>query len=281
MRVDPLSWARAVHSGTLKFEFRGIQRWHDQAQRNPFNKWPAVVRMLISDEQYMDGLRQAEVDYKVKSGEWDEDWETFCRNEVHDHLCCPNGSDEEKAQYERRFEKLFRDPNAKEKWADDGVDFDDLADQVKNDFDAPESIMYFLKEYPIESVAGPFGMWRDIDDVVGFCPDCDEPLTKEHVGRVDTLEKGNDTVQRHRFGSARCDCGDHQHLNCLFDRSRNFREVFKCCHCGKIDALDSLEGTFEERWQKPFHWPPGAMYPPNRGFAGQHLALPEERPAEE
>jgi len=282
-RLDRLGWAKAILHGNT-WSFKGISRINPRkgiVHTNPRIKKSehnVLTRSMLACEAFMDAQQNQEIKYIMNSIEHAADWKEFVRDHIHDSYKCPHGTKEQRRAYGTAFRKYIKDEQKKWEWASNLTEWDWVAENIIETTNDLEGIAHWLKEHPVEEVYQfSHEKWIDISDVLVFCPECDEPMEKRNV----LIEMPTGGISKHVYGSEDgdyCfDCKDHSDLGdmlCFFDLMGSPRKRCYCPNCGHIAALDSLEGSFIERNHCPPDWPPGAPYPPRRGFLGEPMDVP-------
>ncbi len=267
MRCDSLAWARAVRLGAHRYAFRGLKPDLGNGMASVYMKMDPVVRQLVSCEKYMDDLRQAEVD-QYMSADWDDEWRSNCE------AFLPRLWKEAKKVYTARVNKLFNNSSARFNWADDRVEFDQMVEYVEEMVSNNDVFADFLRKHPVVAIYhDAMETWIDIDEILGFCPDCNTVLL-----RADMQKPAIDvTLHPYAPASVECPCPHPDlpgHMICAYDTASRLRDVVVCRDCDFADAIDSLEQPWEDRYDRPLTWPPCAPYPPRRDFAGGPLDVP-------
>jgi hypothetical protein len=233
------------------------------------HKDPLPMQIVLADESFMDSLHRTEAQYVATSDDFKDEWEEYVKRLKHREGCCPHGPEEEREAYERVVTVMTNCEDKRLEWASEYVDHDWVQNSVSHFFEDEESLFYFVKDHPVDSVWQKYqSVWMDLDDVCGYCPSCDEPLSEEERWKP----KEGDA---HPFaeGCGICDSGFSQ---CLFNANSNPRDVYECNSCSWSDATQDIEGdeTFISKHGRPFNWPPGAPYPPRRSFSGFPMDVP-------
>lgn len=253
-RVDRLTWAYAILNDELWWTYAGVSdpdydTLRYRGRQPTRNKLAAT---LLGSEQYMENLFEAELDYQVKDGVYDDEWEDHCRDVAHREGRCPHASEKEKAQYETFFKDILENENRREEWYRRRMndDWDWLQDHVLNTASDVYGILHHLKEHPVD---GCLAVWNNekfamytLDEIVGYCPECNQPATEEHIRPIAPPYPTNED-------------GEAQFLYPTLD----------CKCCGAETPLDDEE--FLRTHKRPFEWPPGAPWPPRRGFLGEPM----------
>ena len=272
-------WAKAIMADKLLWGFKGIQRLSPQEDR--LRKHNCLTASLLASQAYLDDLQSQEVDDIVSDSDYDREWRNHVKWAIHRGDRCPHGSREERHAFGAAFRKMIKDDSKKRDWAYERVDYEWIKDQILNMTEQDvEGIEYFLEKHPVDEVwQASTNRWLDLDDVKAFCPDCDEPVDAVMDGFPDGLESHQYYGRLSRGGSTACAlCTEHselgEHMACLFDYRGKPRRRFRCPSCSYTDALDSIEGSFLVRYGRPSDWPPGAPYPPRRGFLGEPMDVP-------
>lgn len=244
VRIDLLSWAIAVHKDILWWCFEGIQHpSSDLFRRHRGKNINKIAETLCSDCHYMDDLATQEVDYCLTDDCYRDEWEEHVKSRVHTDSRCPHSpSKKEREAYTEELKKMREDEDAKRKWLWRTMfEWDLIRDQVENMVADEEGIMYFLKEHPVSGAMIDRGgeyAFRALDDIVGYCPECGSPATKDDIGP-----------------------------------GKELWLEFQCDSCGAIMDIDdpALGG---KDCKRPFDWPPGAPFPPRQGFDGTPFDVP-------
>ncbi len=270
-RLDRWGWARAVLAEKAYFGLKGIARpsMQDfvQARRRREEHVPWVEFILTSDERYVEDLQLKEAEYMCKSTDYQEDWEEHVKHAVHGEGHCPHSENEEEREaYEKAYARLLNDENKKWQWAWERIDWDWTREQIEFMVDCVEGVWHLLLEHPVEEVyQASSESWLDIEDVVAFCPGCCEPMTASDAQKVSSKTPHPFTEEDHEcFDGPNGFEGDV----CFFDDHAMPRTYFECPSCGASDFWDSRLD------KKPPNWPPGAPWPPRRGFAGEPMDVP-------
>lgn len=258
-RCDRLAWARAILSDKHWWCYRGITkpetstiRWHNNKRvpSTPKNKAAATI---CDDTSYMEYLAGQEVKYQVEDDVYGDEWEEHVRDATHRDGCCPNSKDpQERKEYKERFKKRLDDADAKHQWLWDRLDWDVLRDWTVQECERWEFFQEFLGKHPVYGLITTYDEHRfiELEDVVGFCPKCDNPGTKEDL----SYSNGGDSLYDHLW-------------------------MFCCPACREKFVVDECEeDRFIEEHGHPFNWPPGAPYPPRRGFLGEPMEAPPWEP---
>jgi hypothetical protein len=270
MRCDSLAWARAVRLGKHLYGFKGLNNDLGNGLGAVYLKLDPVTRQLISNEKYMETLYEAEVGIYM-SDDWAADWREVCEQQN------PRLWKEKKKDYTKRVDDKFNDASARYRWASDRVDFSEMVDWVQSMVTDNTSFAHFLREHPVDSIYSEnLESWMSIDDIVGFCPSCDNILTEEDVAPI-AVDEDKKHVYASQLISCFCEGDLADKMWCNFDHDLRPRVVVDC-GCGFIGAMDDIEGTWTERFGKPIDWPPNAPYPPRRGFAGDPMDVPFYEP---
>jgi hypothetical protein len=271
MRVDRRCWARAVHQDMSWWGFKGIHKPSGHVLRHFDASKSVHAQIVLADEHYMETLNYEEAKYIAASVDWAEDWHAYAERRLHRAECCPHGSPEEQQAFADALQRMLTNEDERFTWACEVVDGNWTRDTVEHHFQDEESIFYFLKEHPVDSVwLKERQEWQSLDNVIGFCPSCNEPLLEINLWNLAG-------VSRHAF-NPECDVDVcvNSHARCLFDERRVPRAVFECAGCLWVDATEDVEGdeTFLSKHGRPFNWPPGAPYPPRRSFSGYPMDVP-------
>jgi hypothetical protein len=272
-------WAKAIQADKLLWGFKGIQ--HLSPKEDRLRKYNCLTASLLASQSYLDDLQNDEVDYIIHDADYDREWRDHVKWAIHRGDRCPHGSREERHAYGAAFRKTIKDESEKRNWAYVRVDYEWIKELVLGMTEQDvEGIEIFLKKHPVEEVwQASTGRWVDLTDVVVFCPECDEPI--EDIEQDYPAELGS-----HRYGGqlslsgfvACALCAEHpelgEHMACLFNHRGEPRKRFRCPSCSHTGALDAIEGSFLVRYGRPPDWPPGAPYPPRRGFLGEPMDVP-------
>lgn len=234
-------------------------------------KEPLPLQIVLADESFMDDLHRIEAKYVATSSDYQDEWEEYVKRLKHREGCCPHGTEEEREAYERIVASMTNCEDKRLAWASEYVDHDWVRNSVSCFFEDEESIFYFIKDHTVDSVWQKYHLiWVDLDDVCGYCPSCDEPLSEEErwkpkEGDVHPFDKD--------CGREVCNSGLSL---CLFNANGNPRGVYVCDSCNWSDVTQDIDGdeTFISKNGRPFNWPPGAPYPPRRSFSGYPMDVP-------
>ena len=258
LRVDLLAWVWAVMSDNLWWSFEGIDRpksdtllWYSRVHQQPRNKIRRgeprsyLAATLLQDEDFLNDWAEQEVDYWIKDGCYDDEWEAHVTRVVHKDGLCPNSADpEERKEYEEAFQKLLKDEDDKRQWLNEHIfEWSDIHETINEACDYDGYVADFLKKHPVNGVARGYGdnyEYFKLEDIVGYTACCGLPVTRED------LHLSEETDERH---------------------SGTFVQCPNCC---EEECVDDLEG-FVFTHGRPFDWPPGAPYPPRRHFDGTPL----------
>lgn len=275
MRIDRRCWARAINTGTCTWGFKGIAKPSPRAMQSlirdlHLHKTSLHVLIVLMDEWFMEGLHHNEVKYVATSDDYRDAWEEHVKQLKHREGCCPHGPEDERKEYERVVTTVTNDADKRYAWAGEYVDTDQMKECVSWLFDGEESLFYFVKDHPVDSVWDRHSAeWLNLDDVRGYCPSCYEPLSDEDRAVYET-EKA------HVFNPDCRECGWNAYSRCLYDADGKLRETFECACCNWSDATRDIDGdrSFVSKHGRPFNWPPGAPYPPRRSFSGSPMDVP-------
>lgn len=227
-RIDVACWARAVMNAETRWTFHGIRKNYQVPRGTRYPRGCSyLTESLLSDESYMNHLVEDEIDSLMLEDCYKEDWEEHCRYIAHREGQCPHIFKEQKP-YEAAYSKLHDDESAKRQWISEfRFSWDDVTSRLEDDTKDPDWVEWFLKDHPVDGCY--FGEdWYAIDDIVGFCPNCDAPQTGEMTP-----------------------------------------PVWRCHSCEYANIYE-----VSRSYNRPCYWPPGAPYPPYRGFDGAGLDSP-------
>lgn len=183
---------------------------------------------LASDEKFMDDFLGMEVDYLVESvrgePEMFEAWEQHCRHAMN------------RANYETEQEWVTAYTEYAKKapsddiyhWAYKRV-MDDVGDYWAMVRDlCSDDECDLRKEHPVIGVySETYDAWIQLDEILGWCPTCGEPLCRGQISWGRDLQGNNEEV-----------------------------EIFVCGNCGAADPITGNDGKgFEAKWGRPFHLP--------------------------
>lgn len=264
-------WAQAVYAGTLSWGYEGINKISQSPGWGNTRLGP-LFDTLVSDEGYMDKLRDLEAAYYTSS-EADDEWREYCVSRTVKENLYDEGTEDFKEDVQRRFD----DSSERNGWAYDMVDWDWLADIVKTLTDEVDEIAYFLKEHPVDKVQAPRrdNDIIDIDKVAGYCTDCAMPITAEDLAPHPAIV--SEEILAHAY-DAECGFCDAGHFNCYFDAGAKPRVFYRCPYCSSdcapVEPLNGEHLYADRNNSRPFYWPPGADWPPRRTFTGS----PDEDP---
>lgn len=253
-RCDRLAWAVAVLAGELWWTFQGVDdpdrdtlSWPRRGNREaPVNKLAASLRGSERYmNQYFEDELQALIDDHPYSSSKDE-WEEHCRDSLHGEGLCPHSPDEEeRKRYHAAYEKKLNNKDALEEWHRERLNEDwySYGQRVDEDCCQIEFVEWFLKEHPIDGCVrylnGEYFGKVDLEDIVGYCPECNQPATQADLG-----------------GEGK----DPWFFTCY------------CCNT-QIDNI-APEEDYIQAYGRPFYWPPDAPFPPRRHFDGTPLDVP-------
>ena len=271
MRIDRRCWARAIHLEKVWWGFRGIAKPRSVKDLNQRGGGLAAEQLVLSDEGHMDVLHHQEAKYVAENDDHHADWEEYVRRRHHNHFQCPHGLPEERQAYQEAVDVMLKDEAARYDWASDYVDWQWVRDQVHSYFESEEATFYFLAQHPVDSVWSRYDeKWLPLDEVLGYCGSCDEPLTEDRI--LPDVNRG----QPHRF-DPECEADACRAMQfCLFDHEEKPRRIFQCDLCSWTDTTDDFDGeeSFISKHGRPFNWPPGAPYPPRCSFTGYPMDVP-------
>jgi len=271
MRVDRRCWARSVYQDKQNalWGFKGIARPSGTTILGFHVKKSAHAQLVLCDERYIDALHYTEAKYIASDDGWLDDWREFVEAHLHGATCCPHENPE---RYKARVDWMLNDADARFTWARDRVDHGWICDSVESQFESEESIFYFLKDHPVDSVwAKEPRCWINLDAVLGFCPSCDEALLEKHLC---SDEGGPPHPFNKDCSAAHCESGASL---CLYNKEGKIRDLFECLSCAWTDVTQDVgeeDETFVSKYGRPFDWPPGAPYPPRRSFSGFPMDVP-------
>ena len=248
------SWALAIMGETLTWGFVGIRASTAHGNRRQTKK---LHEVLLADESYCNKLVEDEVSCYMSS-DWIDEWQEHCAGDL----------------------DKFKDVNKRYEWAYGYVEFEHISDMVKMWCDDVDWVKDFLKAHPIESVEGN-GWDRskyDFDEVRGFCRECGEPQVAEDVTTLMSLEEVDsaDKPPPHPYAA---DCQEigcvEANVGCLYNHDGSaLRLGYRCSYCGDVDPLVLYGNEDPGNRHPPFNWPPGAPWPPRRGFLGEPMEMP-------
>lgn len=274
--LDRWSWAQAILNADLWFGYRNIRGLGMRDMRQRHATESRLAFMLRYDEAYISHLIELIATDYAEEEDYRDDWEDFVRSQIHGEGCCPHEDEDAQHAYQTAYEKKVNDSFQRRSWAYQRVDVDQVIEDLRDSLGDAEGIAFFLEQHPVSEVwQAHTSQWVDIEDVWGYCPGCDEPQTVEAFTIVPPV---NCAPHPHQVDCRVCDAGEGLAL-CAYDTQGNVRPRFQCpgcLHTGEYtdDLDDALTETFTERHGRPFAWPPGAPYPPRRGFAGEPLEIP-------
>lgn len=276
MRLDRRCWARAIYGENCTWGFEGIANPSPRDMQYLIRdlhrrKKSLHMQIVLADATFMDSLHHDEAKYVATSEAYQNEWEKHVKLNKHREGCCPHGTEEERETYQRVVMSTMNDIDKRYAWALDYVDTAQIQEHVSHLLDGEESLFYFVKDHPVDSVWQKCGTrWLNLDEVCGYCPSCDDPLSVEEQWKP----KEGDA---HPFekGCNRSVCGDNAAV-CLFNVNGNPRDVYECGLCNWSDVTQDIEGdeNFVSKYRRPFNWPPGAPYPPRRSFSGSPMDVP-------
>jgi hypothetical protein len=278
MRIDRRCWARAIILGECIWGFKGIANPQERALRYMLQDLPKSKRrgslpmqFVLADESFMENLHREEAKYVATCDDYRDEWEEYVKKLKHREGCCPHGPEEERAAYQRVVASMTNCADKRLEWANEFVDSDWIHDSVSRFFEDEESLFYFVDKYPVDSVWQKYhDKWLSLDEVCGFCPSCNEPLSEESRWKP----KDSDA----HFFDPNCllEVCNSGHSLCLFNTRGNPRDLFECSSCSWSDVTQDVEGdeTFVSKHGRPFNWPPGAPYPPRCSFSGVPMNVP-------
>lgn len=275
MRVgyDLRAWARGVRVGThMRWGYKGIDRpdWKDLGHKHYRRQNPGehpLVHSLITSENYTQRLWEAEVKHLVESDDYVDEWREYCEDRCHNFRRCPSETPEE---YKEAVEEMFNDEDERYRWANDRLEWDWVLECTSNIVEDDESVLWFLKEHPVEEVYSKVeNEWYDLDEVLGYCFECDEPCTKAHLVKIGI----EDMPDPHFFNPECCVCpaiDSDDNIVCLFNYKEERRLVVECPNCRETFVGDDIQ----TKQKRPFNWPPGIPYPAYWSFSGDYLNAP-------
>lgn len=261
MRCDSLAWACALLYGNNVYSFRGIRKHFPSRMEVAYagNSWVAAV--LMHDDLYMDKLHWEETEMYMSS-DWDDEYALYLDGH------------EDDARVLSRVE-----------WASDRAEWSQLTEYLTSMCEDVQSLAAFLREHPVDGVyVESDHAWVDLDDVVAYCPNCQTPTDEVLTGWKPGEAPPTPHVATDECEVCDAACGSTQ---CLFDKEGKWRPLAQCPSCREVIVLFSSpeEGTYTSFChapgqpmpklpRKPLTWPPGAPYPPRRGFAGEPFDVP-------
>ncbi len=191
-RCDSLAWVCAVQADEVWWVYQGIERPRRAVQQpsrymsGHSTYLPYLARTLIHDERYMERLAQEQVDFWMSEGCYDDEWEDRCRQKAHREGNCPCCPDQ-LATYEAEVKTRLKDEAKKRQWlSEDCFDWEMIQDDIRAMCEDDDSLLAFLKEHPIIGAMVPlYGDntydYLNLEDVVGHCPSCNQPVGAECV----------------------------------------------------------------------------------------------------
>lgn len=275
---------------SLALAFQGIAR--PRIETLLAAKTNQLITSLKHDERFMAELLDADVEYYATSEDHREAWEEFVRDAIHTTGCCPHENAETHAA---TYQKSVNDKSKRLAWAHEcaRVDGSNRNIEFLQQYEARESVAFFLKDHPVVAVyCNERREWIGLDKVCGFCPVCSTPVTEtgpftvpagleRHAFCMDCTECAESFGTRHRrltdwtdrahyrsHGSGGYRPRDLPVPSCYFDKGGQARKGFLCVSCEFIGALDGMDGDFAKLYKRPFDWPPGADFPVYADFAG-------------
>jgi len=271
-RLTSTTWARVIKDQLYVLDYEGIARFNPLRAKH---RQITLSQILIHDEAYMDRLCESEVAYLMSDTDYQEDWEEHVEWHVHRKGCCPH---EDAEDYEAAYQKMLADDCAREEFFRERVEWQWLRDTVTEWADNDlERIAAFVREHPVTAVWEQRNEeWINIDDVLAFCPDCGEPVSR-YEGELSPFVEPHEFQRHHALYSpgpcAICDSHDAlgEHMACFYDKDENMRPLLCCPDCSFRFTTDDLDGSFVENFGRPATWPRDAPYPPRRGFLGEPM----------